>query len=146
MSYQWLSMRITEENDRRKREEEILERLPRALEEVHQALAGCVENYQQAFGPEAAELQSLATRIRVTVREELDGRWEQRSRVEVVTDASLPGFKIDRGDGSQPLIIEVGMLPGDKLYFRDHDKDQYVTMEELTRRILDRALFPKLKE
>jgi hypothetical protein len=41
-------------------------------------------------------------------------------------------------------MIEVGLLPGDKLFYRD--QDQFVTMEELTRRILDRALFPKLGE
>jgi hypothetical protein len=41
-------------------------------------------------------------------------------------------------------MIEVGLLPGDKLFFRDHD--EFLTMEELTRRILDRAFFPKLGE
>ena len=35
MSFQWLQMRITEEKDRRAREAQILERLPRALDELH---------------------------------------------------------------------------------------------------------------
>ena len=52
--------------------------------------------------------------------------------------------QIDRA--GRPLTIEVGMLPGDKLYFRDMELDQYVTAEELTRRILDRGMFPKLPE
>jgi len=39
-------------------------------------------------------------------------------------------------------MIEVGLLPGDKLFYRD--QDEFITGEELTRRILDRALFPKL--
>jgi hypothetical protein len=43
-----------------------------------------------------------------------------------------------------PLEIVVGLLPGDMLFYRDGDK--YLTMEELTRRILDQALFPKLAE
>jgi len=34
------------------------------------------------------------------------------------------------------------VLAGDKLFYRDGD--EYITLEELTRRILDRALFPKL--
>jgi hypothetical protein len=37
------------------------------------------------------------------------------------------------------------MLPGDKLFFRDREKDQYVSMEEVTHRALDRAFFPKLR-
>jgi hypothetical protein len=40
----------------------------------------------------------------------------------------------------------VGVLPSDKLYYRDCEQDKYLTMEELTRRILDRVLFPKLRE
>jgi hypothetical protein len=40
------------------------------------------------------------------------------------------------------LDIELGLLPGDKMYYKDGDK--FLTMEELTRRILDRSLFPKL--
>lgn len=146
MSFQWLTMRISEENDRRKREAEILERLPRALEEVHESVMLCIESYKQAFGDQAAEVTLSADKLRVTVRAQREGRWQETSRVEVATVASIPGFQIDRGTGGEPLIIEVGVLPGDKLFFRDRAQDQYVTMEELTRRTLDRAFFPNLAE
>jgi hypothetical protein len=146
MSFQWLQMRISEENDRRKREAAIMERLPRALDEVHSALALCVEDYQRAFGAEAAEMFLQSGKIRLTVRAEEDGQWQQIARVEIVTMPAIPGFQIDCGVGGEPLIIEVGVLPGDKLFFRDRAKDQYVTMDELTRRTLDRAFFPSLGE
>lgn len=146
MPFQWLQMRISEESDRRKREAAVMERLPRALEEVHQALTECVENYKQAFGRESAEILLQSGRIRVTVRSEKDGKWQQGGRVELVTTPAIPGFQIDRGTGGEPLVIEVGILPGGKLFYRDRAKDQYVTLEELTRRTLDRALFPNLNE
>jgi hypothetical protein len=146
MSFQWLQMRISEENDRRKREGAIMERLPRALEETHQAIALCVANYQAAFGADAAEILLQADKIRITVRTEKDGRRPQNTNVEIVIAPSIPGFQVDRGVGGEPLIIEVGVLPGDKLFYRDRAKDQYVNMEELTRRILDRAFFPGLDE
>src|ERR1700682_3962854 len=44
MSFQWLQMRIQEEKERRQREANILERLPRALEELHRSLIVCVED------------------------------------------------------------------------------------------------------
>ena len=142
MSFQWLGMRIQEEQERREREAQILARLPRALEEAHRHLALCVEAYAGAFGPESADIHLKASKIGITIREEQDGKWQQRAKVEVTIIASLPGFRIERG--GEPLMIEVGLLPGDKLFYRD--KDEFLTMEELTRRILDRALFPKLGE
>jgi hypothetical protein len=69
-------------------------------------------------------------------------RSRQCAKVEVSIIPSLPGFRIERG--GEPLMIEVGLLPGDKLFCRD--QDQFITMEEPTRRIPDRALFPKLGE
>ena len=69
---------------------------------------------------------------------------EPAARIEITSVPTMPGFQIDRG--GSPLQIEVGMLPGDKIFYRDREKDQYLTMEELTRRILDRCLFPKLGE
>jgi hypothetical protein len=39
---------------------------------------------------------------------------------------------------------KAGPQPEDKLFYRDGE--QYLTMEELTRRIMDKALFPKLGE
>ncbi|MGA3016384.1 MAG: hypothetical protein ABSF62_04630 [Bryobacteraceae bacterium] len=142
MSYQWLHVRITEESERRKREASTLEKLPQALEEVRGAMAACVEAYTRTFGPETAELQASGQRLWMIVREEQNGRWEQRSKVDVTVAPALPGFRIERG--GEPLEIVVGILPGDKLFYRDGD--QYLTMEELTRRILDKALFPKLGE
>jgi len=142
MSFQWLQMRISEEQDRRQREAQILERLPRVLEEVHRALQTCVDNYVEAFGPEAIEIYFQSQKIRVTVREEQDAKWEKNAKVEVTAVAKLPGIHIDRN--GDVLEIEVGLLPGDKMFYKDGE--QFLTMEELTRRILDRALFPKLGE
>jgi hypothetical protein len=135
-------MRIQEEQERREREAQILARLPRALEETYRHLAGCVEAYAEAFGPESADIQLQASKIRIAVREEQEGKWQQSAKIEISIIASMPGFRIERG--GEPLMIEVGLLPGDKLFYRD--QEQFVTMEELTRRILDRAFFPKLGE
>jgi hypothetical protein len=135
-------MRVQEEQERREREAQILARLPRALEETYRNLASCVEAYAGAFGPESADIHLQASKIRIAVREEQEGKWQQRAKIEVSILASLPGFRIERG--GEPLMIEVGLLPGDKLFYRD--QDHFLTMEELTRRILDRALFPKLGE
>jgi len=144
MSFQWLQMRIQEEKERRERESQILESLPRTLEEIHGALAACVENYTKAFGPESATISLLPSKIRITILEQRDGRWQTTSRVEVGTVAAVPGLQIDRGESS--MVVEVGMLPGNKVYYRDRDQDKFLTMEELTRRILDRAFFPKLQD
>jgi hypothetical protein len=144
MSFQWLQMRITEEHDRRRRESEVLERLPRALQEVHQNLQVCVEAYRESFGENAAELQLMRSRIQIVVREEAEGQWQQQSAVNVITVPEIPGFRIERGGES--LIVEVGMLPSDRVFYRDRELDQYLNMDELTKRILDRAFFPKLRE
>ena len=50
LSFQWLHMRIQEERDRRKRESITLERLPSALEELHEVLKQGIAAYAQAFG------------------------------------------------------------------------------------------------
>jgi hypothetical protein len=142
MSFQWLQLRVQEEQERREREAQILARLPRALEEAYRHLTGCIEVYVDAFGPESADIHLQASKIRITIREEQDGKWQQRAKVEMSIVPSLPGFRIERG--GEPLMIEVGLLPGDKLFYRD--QDQFLTMEELTRRILDHAFFPKLGE
>src|ERR1700679_3099081 len=127
MSFQWLQMRITEEKERRDRERMILDRLPRALDELRESLRICVDTFNMAFGNSASiALQDGALHI-------VAGG----GKIEITTDESLPGFRVVRG--SDPLLIQVGMLPGDKLFYRDADK--YLTAEEMTRRILDRALF-----
>ena len=144
MPFPWLNMRIAEERDRREREAVVLARLPRALEELYRNLATCVESYVAAFGAEAADVQFQGSRIRVTVRGELEGKWQQLARIEIVAAVALPGFRVERA--GDPLLIEVGMLAGDKLFYKDRDQDQFLSMEELTRRILDRAFFPRLGE
>jgi hypothetical protein len=134
-------MRITEEQDRRRREAETRERLPRALEDLHRSLAGCIERYRHAFGAESAEIHPRGSYIEIAVRDDEEGGGHERARVKVALAPELPGFQVE--GNQEPLVIEVGLLPGNKVYYRAGD--QYLTMEELTRRILDRALFPKLK-
>jgi len=133
MSFQWLQIRITEEKERRERERVILERLPRALEELRASLGICVDAYNEAFGADSVSLALQEGTLRMIAG---------GGKIEIVTDESLPGFRVERG--SDPLMIQVGVLPGDKLFYRDGDK--YLTAEEMTRRILDRTLFPRLVE
>jgi hypothetical protein len=144
MSFQWLQMRIQEEKERRQREAVTLERLPLALAELHEILQQNLVPYTDAFGPEAVEIMLLPSRIKIVVREFNEGRWESSCKVEVVIVPEIPGFRIDRGEYS--LAVEVGLLPSAKLYYRDREQDVYLLMEDLTRRILDRALFPKLRD
>src|SRR5579872_5161766 len=144
MSFQWLQMRITEEQDRRKREAVILSRLPQALEELHGLLGSCVEAYTQSFGKESAEIELLPSNLRITIRQEIEGTWQEHSKIEVHVVPTIPGFQVDRP--GEPMVIEIGVLPGDKVFYRDRESDQYLNMEELTRRILDRGFFPKLGE
>jgi hypothetical protein len=143
MSFEWLQMRIQEETDRRRRETEILERLPLTLAELHGHLEACIESYTLVFGADAADSVLMPTKIEVTVREQRDGKWQHSSKVQVSIDPAIPGYQIDRGDVS--MVIEVGLLPGDNVFYRDREQDKYLTMEELTRRVLDRAFFPKLQ-
>jgi hypothetical protein len=142
MSFQWLQMRVTEEKERRQREAQILERLPGVLDEVHRALAVCVDAYLAAFGPEAVEINYQSQKVRVTVREEQEAKWEKVAKVEIALAPKLPGLHIDRNGSA--LDIEVGLLPGDHIFYKDGE--EFLTMEEITRRILDRSLFPKLGE
>ncbi len=133
MIFQWLQMRITEEKDRRERENNILNRLPSALDELRGDLARCLDAYNEAFDEVRAVIETAGGAIHVTAGDE---------RVRVMLDPLLPGFQVDRGESK--LAIEVGILPGGNLFFRDAEK--YITLEEMTRLTLDRALFPKLKE
>jgi hypothetical protein len=144
MSFQWLQMRIGEEKERREREATIRERLPRALEELHRELSRCIESYTEAFGAEACTLSREESKLRLLVRTEIDGKWQPQGEIEITTVLALPGFQVDRGGES--LIIQVGLLPGERVSYMDRTQDQYLNMEDLTRRILDRAFFPNLKE
>ena len=143
-SYEWVRLRIQEEKDRRQREAEIQKRLPRTLDELHGNLVACIRSYTLVFGAEAADIELMHTKIGVTVRAQRDGKWQQSSKVEVSMVPAIPGYQIDRGDVS--TVIEVGLLPGEKVFYRDPVHDKYLTMEELTRYILDRAFFPNLQE
>jgi len=142
MSFPWIEMRISEEKDRRQRELDIMKRLPRAMRELHDALAECTGAYARAFGSESAEIVLRDGKIQVVTREEIGGSWRQRSQVEITAIPTLPGFRVECGGES--FQIEVGTLPGDKLFHKY--QEQYLTLDQLTRRVLDRVLFPKLGE
>ena len=144
MSFQWLHMRIQEEQERRQRHSNTLERLPQALEDLYTQLKTCVQSYTATFGGESADIVMLANGIKISAREERDGRWHPVAKVEVILVPDIPGFRVERGEYS--MAVEVGVLPSDKLFYRDREQDKYLTIEELTRRILDRALFPGLRD
>jgi hypothetical protein len=127
-------MRIGEERDRREREAQILGMLPGAIDDLRTQLSACVDAFNSAFGAGAGRIEQTPRGLSVTG----DG-----APVEIVIDTELPGFQVHREESS--LAVKVGVLPGDRLYYFDVAADQYLTMEELTRRILDRVLFPKLR-
>lgn len=135
MSFQWLTLRIGEERDRRAREAQILGMLPGAIDDLQAQLSTCVDAFNAAFGPATARLERTERGLSVA---------GEGQPVEIVLDVELPGFQVQR-EGA-PLAVQVGVLPGDRLFYFDVAGDQYLTMEELTRRILDRALFPKLRD
>lgn len=143
MNSEWMDLRIQEEQDRRRKEAKLQELLPKGLEELHEQLAACVEKYKQAFSPEAADISNLFSKLRVTVREEQGGKWQPRATVDISLVSAPPSFKLERGE-TPPVMIEIGLLPGDRLSYRLNE--QYLTAEDLTRQVLDRAFFPKLAE
>jgi len=53
-------MRIGEEQERRQREDNIRNRLPSALEELHESLTECLDSYKEAFGPRAATMHFVS--------------------------------------------------------------------------------------
>jgi hypothetical protein len=136
-------MRIGEERERREREETTLAKLPMALNDLHQHLTECVEAYAEAFGKESASIHFFIDKIRVTTREQKNGKWEVVAKVEIVNVKELPGFKVDRGTDDPLMIGVVVFNNGEKFSYRY--EDQYLTIDEVTRRILDRLLFPKLE-
>jgi hypothetical protein len=142
MSFQWLHMRIQEEVDRRKREALTLERLPLALEELYGILRQGIAAYREVFGEETVESELLPSRIKITTKQQGPGGSTPLAQVEVVIAPELPGFLVQRNGTS--LAIEVGLLPSNNLYFRDREQDIYLTMEDVTRHVLDKTLFPKL--
>jgi hypothetical protein len=144
MSFEWLQIRITEELERRQREQQTLERLPRALQEVHTGLAQCIETYRRTFGPSSAEIRREADRISISVSDQRDLNARRRTTIEISLVPELPGFRVELAEG--PWLVEMGMLEGEKLFYKDQERNQYLSLADLTRRILDRALCPKLKE
>src|ERR1022692_278314 len=76
MAFQWLQMRIQEETERRERQAKNQERLPGALRDLHGHLAECIQDYTASFGCNSAEIVLLPDRIKVTVREEREGKWQ----------------------------------------------------------------------
>jgi hypothetical protein len=142
MSFQWLSMRISEEQDRRRREEWIRGRMPAALADLHDSLKLCVDAYKEAFGAQSAAIDRGEAHIGVTVLEQREGAWQARAEVRIEPVAALPGFRI--ASGGEAVDLEVGMLPGDRVFYRQGD--DFLTMEQVTKLILDRSLFPKLRE
>ena len=143
MPFQWLEIRISEEQDRREREAATLALLPEAVADLNRQLKQCISAYTAAFGQESADISFFAGKIRVTIREQKNGKWETTGKVEIVGVDTLPGFKVEKGEDA-PMLIEVGLLPGEKLFYRL--AEQFLTGDDLTRRILDRVLFPKLRE
>lgn len=140
MPFQWLEMRISEETDRRRKEADTLERLPRVMDEVHRHIADCAQAYADAFGKECIELSYFLRKLRITLRELKEGKWEKSGKIEVTAVTKPPSLHVDcNGD---VLDIEVGILGEDKIYYKVGET--FLTEEELTRRILDRAFFPKL--
>jgi hypothetical protein len=143
MSPQWLESRIQEEQDRRRKEAKIQELLPQAMEELHQRLSACLARYKAAFGEEAADISNLVSKLRVTIRDEQGGKWQPREKIDISLVSLPPAFKVQRGE-AEPMLIELGLLSGDRFSYRSNDK--YLTDEDLSRTILDRSLFPKLTE
>ena len=95
----------------------------------------CVADYAAAFGNDRVTLTRDNLRLSVA---------SDNGRVEIIADTELPGFRIERNEGA--MAVQVGVLAGDRLFYLDKDSDQYLSMEDLTRRALDRVLFPKLKD
>jgi hypothetical protein len=81
MAFQWLQMRIQEETERRERQANNLGRLPGALRDLHAHLGECIQDYTASFGANSAEIVLLADRLKVTVREERDGKWQAVCKV-----------------------------------------------------------------
>jgi len=144
MSFQWLQLRIQEEKDRRQREVLTLQRLPLALEELHDILKQGLRPYTSSFGEDTVDIVFLQNRIKVTARDPHDSRSQNTSKVEVALAPDIPGFRIERGE--KKLDVEVGILGSNNLFYRDRERDVYLNMEDLTKRILDPLLFPKLPE
>lgn len=135
MSFQWLQMRISEEKDRRERESNILERLPIMMDEIRDALQLCAQQYNEAFGDGQIEVRMEGATIVATANDQ-----DPPATITVTAAPALPGIQVAHETYSKD--ITVGILPGEGTFYKDGE--EFLTTEEMTRRILDRALFPKL--
>jgi hypothetical protein len=140
MGQQWLDMRIVEERERREREAATLAMLPTALGELHATVEECVRDFDRTFGPGAAEARLEGGRIHVEVRDQQGGKWVARPPVFISLIPELPGFLVEAG--TETLRVEIGSVPGGHYYYRVGD--DYITLDELTRLMLDKVLFPRL--
>ncbi len=134
MPFQWLTVRISEEKDRLARELAVLARLDGALNEMEKTLADCVATFNEGFEA-TVQVERSTHSISVDVAGDI---------ITLSTDTELPGFQVKRGDQRFPIVV--GVLPGNNLFYRDPVQDKYLTMEDVTKKILDRAFFPKLPE
>ncbi len=142
MTFQWIQLRISEEQERRNREDVVRARLPLALEELRDALCICASEFNTAFEDQAAEVASVANELRISVRQQRGGSWKDRARVTVSVNPELPGFTV--AGAGEPRLVQVGMLAGDKLFYKSGER--YLSMDDLTKLILDGVLFPELGE
>ena len=136
MRFEWLNIRISEEKDRRERENAVLARLEEVFQDLRSHLADCVETYNQAFAGAPARLEDVAGPVR-TIRLSANDL-----KVEMSMDHTVPGFHIDQPSGRTSIVT--GVLPGGNMFYRDANK--YLSLEEVTKKVLDETLFPKLKD
>jgi hypothetical protein len=142
MSFQWIQMRIAEEKERRNREDVVRARLPLAMEELRTALGACASDFNRAFEDQAVEVSSASNGILVSVRQQSGGSWSNRAKVTVSVNPELPGFVVT--NGGAPISVQVGMLGGNKIFYKS--EEYYLSIEDLTKLILDRVLFPGFKD
>ena len=107
MAFQWLQMRIQEETERRERQAKNQERLPDALRDLHGHLAECIQDYTASFGCNSAEIVLLPDRIKVTVREEREGKWQALCKAEVISVPDMPGFRVECGEYSVAVELDL---------------------------------------
>ena len=103
MNFQWLTMRIQEEKDRRHKVEKTLARLPDALDEVFREIDDCMKLYTGAFGPEAARMELLESKLRISIREQKDGKWQECGAVDVFGEDCGGDVRCEAGVGGVRL-------------------------------------------
>ena len=135
MSFQWLEMRIGEERDRRAREKQILDRLPGAMDELEESVKACLDGYTAAFPGDPAAPGRDGLRLGVTGT---GGAWRSRLR------RSFPDSRSRRR--ARRSRFRSASCRATNCFISTWPEDRYLSMEELTKRILDRVLFPKLKD